>query len=136
MKTFLDQHDDEIHGVLSGFDRIRFRGTLRPLSYVVGLLGFFQFISLLLKQFQAYVNGTSLKLKIATEQLAKSTPAGKVVYLQRPANKAEVIEQLMRKHQIPDDTTGLLAVLSCVEPCDSVGLSEPRYPRRIVRNRD
>jgi hypothetical protein len=29
MQTFLTRHRDEIKGVLSGFDRIRFRGTLR-----------------------------------------------------------------------------------------------------------
>ena len=29
MYQFIRRHQDDIHGVLSGFDRIRFRGTIR-----------------------------------------------------------------------------------------------------------
>jgi hypothetical protein len=37
MKSFLQRHADNILGVLSCFDRARFRGSLRMLSHVPGV---------------------------------------------------------------------------------------------------
>jgi hypothetical protein len=37
MKRFLRMHADQIKGVLCGFDRMRFRGTLRWLAYTQGM---------------------------------------------------------------------------------------------------
>ncbi len=40
MKSFLQRYGSRIHGILHGLDRVRFRGTLRALSYVRGMSGF------------------------------------------------------------------------------------------------
>lgn len=37
MQGFIERHQDRIVGVLSGFDRILFRGTMRALSHVAGM---------------------------------------------------------------------------------------------------
>ena len=37
VKQFLSRHEDRITGVLSGFDRLVFRGTLRHISYTDGM---------------------------------------------------------------------------------------------------
>ena len=39
MQSFLARHESQVKGVLSGFDRVRFRGTLRWLANVRGLRG-------------------------------------------------------------------------------------------------
>ena len=39
MKEFIAKHAEGIAGVLSGFDRLVFRGTLRPISYPEGRKG-------------------------------------------------------------------------------------------------
>ena len=39
MKEFIAKHKEEITRVLSGFDRLVFRGTLRPISYPEGMMG-------------------------------------------------------------------------------------------------
>jgi hypothetical protein len=119
MKDFLREHASLIYGVLSGFDRVRFRGTIRSISYPKGLLGLLWILKVLLKAFKSFVEGTSQKIKRSTEQLAKATPVGRVVYLSGMHDKQEVIEDLMRKHKVADDFTGLIAVLSCVENCSS-----------------
>jgi hypothetical protein len=36
MQRFLQRHSPHIVGVLAGFDRILFRGTLRSISYLAG----------------------------------------------------------------------------------------------------
>ena len=38
MQRFLERHQDRIVGVLSGFDRLLFRGTLRSISYLTGII--------------------------------------------------------------------------------------------------
>jgi len=43
MKTFLRRFGQSIHGVLSGFERIRFRGTQRLLASVAGLSSYLAF---------------------------------------------------------------------------------------------
>jgi hypothetical protein len=118
MQTFVRQHEASIHGVLSGFDRIRFRGTLRSISFADGFFKYLCFLGVLLKAFAALLDGTSRKLKSATERLAKATPVGKVLYLSGMIDKQQVVDDLIRKHRIPDDFTGLIAVLSCVENCN------------------
>jgi len=40
MERFLERHKDHVIGVLSGFDRLLFRGTLLGLSYTVALKKF------------------------------------------------------------------------------------------------
>jgi hypothetical protein len=40
MKGFIQRFADKITGVLSGFDRLVLRGTLRPIAYARGDEGF------------------------------------------------------------------------------------------------
>src|SRR5881398_257159 len=40
MEEFIAKHREEIAGVLSGFDRLIFRGTLRSISYPEGMMGY------------------------------------------------------------------------------------------------
>jgi len=40
MEQFLNRHKDTIYGVISGFDRVLFRGTLRSISHVEGMKAF------------------------------------------------------------------------------------------------
>ena len=40
MKEFIAKHKEEIAGMLSGFDRLVFRGTLRSMSYPEGMMGY------------------------------------------------------------------------------------------------
>jgi len=40
MNEFIARHAERITGVLSGFDRLVFRGMLRPISYPEGMMGY------------------------------------------------------------------------------------------------
>ena len=40
MNPFVLRYADRIVGVLSGFDRLVFRGSLRALAYTAGMLGY------------------------------------------------------------------------------------------------
>jgi len=122
MQTFVRRHEGSIHGVLCGFDRIRFRGTLRSICFAEGLFRYLNFLKVLLVTFKAFFDGTTRKLRSATKELARSTAPGKVVYLSGARDKQEVVNELIRKHGIAESFTGLIAILSCVENCRSFEL--------------
>jgi hypothetical protein len=119
MQSFLARHQPDIQGTISGFDRLRFTGSLRMLSFAQGLANVLSAAGVLLKDFGAYVEGLSQKVKQASEVLARATPAGRVLYLPSSSQSKEDYVRALPK---PDHETetGLVAVLSCVEPCQSV----------------
>ena len=43
MQGFIQRHQEDVIGVLSGFDRLLFRGTLRSINYSDGLDRFLSF---------------------------------------------------------------------------------------------
>jgi hypothetical protein len=69
MRTFLQRHEGQILGVLSGFDRLRFRGTLRMLNNVGGMLAVLGRLGVLLKDFR-----TSVCRRGSPEALAAVVP--------------------------------------------------------------
>src|SRR5262245_41226310 len=81
MQTFVSRHQHQIQGTLSGFDRLRFVGTLRRLSFLDGLASFLAVTGVLLKDFGDYVFQLSQRIKQASERLALTTPSGRVHYL-------------------------------------------------------
>lgn len=118
MQTFLQRHQADIDGVLSGFDRVRFRGTRRAVSFPKGVMGLLWVLQVLLKNLAQFLQGHTKQLKSVTEELAARTPVGQVHYVNSSTqSKEEVVARLVRQHQVPDDFVGLVAVLSCVEPC-------------------
>ncbi len=116
MQTFLARHQPQIQGTISGFDRLRFFGQMRMLSFVDGLAAFLSRAGVLLKHFGEYAEDLSDQIKQASSRIAEATPIGRVHYLESSAvSKEEVVRQL----PLPQGGTGLAAVLICVEPCRS-----------------
>jgi hypothetical protein len=118
MQTFVSRHQHEIQGTLSGFDRLRFVGSLLRLSYVNGLAAFLAATGVLLKDFGAYMTNLSQRIKQAGEQLALETPSRCVHYLASPSQSKEDFVRALPAAEQPGPN-GLIAVLSCVEPCRS-----------------
>ena len=81
MQSFVSRHQHQIQGTLSGFDRLRFVGSLLRLSYLDGLAGFLAVTGVLLKEFGNYMLGLSRRIKHASERLAETTVSGRVHYL-------------------------------------------------------
>ena len=68
MKQFIQRFSDKITGVLSGFDRLILRGSLRPISYPYGMKGFLWLNQVMLKDFGRYVDSVSKQLRTASCQ--------------------------------------------------------------------
>jgi hypothetical protein len=130
MHSFVSRHQHEIQGTLSGFDRLRFVGSLLRLSYVDGLGSFLGFTGVLLKEFGDYMLGLSRRIKQASERLAETTVSGRVHYL---PSSSESKEDFVRALPAPTDPgpSALIAILSSVEPCRSYEIHRNRQTKHL-----
>ncbi len=132
MRQFIQRHQDQMLGVLSGFDRMRFRGTLRLLTNVGGMMGFLSLVGVLLKDFMVYAEGVTKRLRQTTEERAQA--AGRPVrYLPGATRKDELIEKILQEEGLAAD--GLIAVLSTLENCYSYDIYRNRSAKQVQLRR-
>ena len=70
MERFVTRYQDRIAGILTGFDRMRFRGTLRSISHVKGLQFWLNQQHVLLKEFGRYAEQLSAQVTAHAHALA------------------------------------------------------------------
>ena len=130
MQEFIAKHRTEIAGVLSGFDRLVFRGTLRSLSYVDGMQTYLAINKVLLKDFGTQVQQVSEQLKQAS--LAEARKRGRPVeYLASPQTHKEA---RAREIAVQDGVRqGLIGVLTSVELCPSFEIHRDEERKRLHR---
>ena len=116
MERFLQRHQGRVYGVLSGFDRIVFRGTLRSLSFVEGMDRFLSSQRVLYKDFKVFAEGLSKRLKAQAEAIAQKHGRPLRYLESAQISKEELARSIMAKDGIQE---GLVCVLTCVEPCFS-----------------
>jgi len=128
VEQFTKIHADQVNGVLSGFDRVRLRGTLRWLSSVRGLMNYLSLISVLLKDFKKYAQHCTSTVRAATLDLAM-TAGRPVQYMASSATRKETIaREIAARDRIE---SGLICVLTCVEPCYSFEVGPNRERKRL-----
>ena len=65
MQQFIAKFEKDIQGVLSGFDRVLFRGSLRRLTHSLGMKWYLAQNDILCKQYEDHVKAISQKVKKA-----------------------------------------------------------------------
>lgn len=114
MQKFIAKFGHLIQGVISGVDRLVFRGSLRSIQYGHGMMGYLWHKQVLLTEFGKHAEQLTKQIKEASQ-----AEAGR---LQRPVqyltssktDKKALAEQIAIRDRVQD---GLICVLSCVEPC-------------------
>ena len=128
MKNFVQRHGDKILGVLSGFDRIRFRGSLGLFSNVGGLASWLYGAGVLLKDFLPFAEQVTKEIQQSTKRFAQN--AGRpVCYLDRKLNKEEIVQRTLQGEGIADN--GLITVLSTLETCLSFDIFRNRGTHKL-----
>lgn len=70
MERFVTRHRDRIDGILTGFDRMLFRGSLRSICHEQGLKAYLATHHILWKDFGTGVNEISTQLKVHGQTVA------------------------------------------------------------------
>jgi hypothetical protein len=120
MHSFLQKYESKIKGVLSGFDRIRFRGTLRWLASLGGMSSFMSSQHLLLKDFQKTMLGGTDRMRDAGKKLAKEAGRPHEYLTSSNIVKEDFAQEIAQRDNVEE---GLVCVLTCVEPCVSFRVS-------------
>lgn len=116
MKRFLERYAEQVQGALNGFDRMRFRGTLRWLAYTQGMREYMNYAKVLLKDFKEYVEGVTEQVRSSTVRLAEAA-GQKVRYLSSSSiSKEDRAREIASAEGVRE---GLICVFSAVEPCFS-----------------
>lgn len=128
MRSFLSRHAELITGVLSGFDRVVFRGMLRQLSHVSGLMSFLNYRKVLLKEFGEFAQGMTKQIVEQSEAVAEKSGRPFRYLPSSSARKEDVARRLLAEH--PTDV-GLICVLKCVEPCQSFDIHRSAQRKKL-----
>src|SRR4051812_39898162 len=113
MHRFTTKYADRLAGVLSGFDRLVFRGTLRRLSYVAGLKDYLWDRKVRLKDFGAHAQAVTERVKEACEAAARAAKMPLQYLASADTSKEEVARKLAQERGVRQ---GPVCLLTCVEP--------------------
>jgi hypothetical protein len=112
MKGFTTKYAGCLAGVLSGFDRLVFRGTLRRLSFVEGLRAYLWERKVLLKEFGAHAEAITKQVKADCLAAAHAAQIPVRYLPSADTSKEEVARQIANERGI---TAGPVCLLTSVE---------------------
>lgn len=119
MDAFIQRHQKDVIGVVSGFDRMRFRGTLRSICYAEGVDRFLGRVGVRYKEYKAFALGLSERLVEHGRQVAQQ--AGRP-FEYVPSSKEDKQARVQRIAERDGVTEGLVCVLRCLESCLSFSI--------------
>jgi hypothetical protein len=128
MQEFIAKHQEKIAGTLSGFDRLVFRGHLRSIAHPQGMMSYLWTNQVYLKNFGHHVEIVTKRLKEAS--LAEAKACGRPVeYL----NSSQIDKETIARNILARDgvRSGLVCVLSCLEPCWKFEIHRNREKKRL-----
>jgi len=112
--AFVHKHASCIQGVLSGFDRLRLRGSLRQLYGPQVMEAYLNACHILIKDFGQLVERTTKAVKDKARALAEKAGRPFLFVPSSQTSKEDLARKIAARDQITD---GLIAILNCVEPC-------------------
>ena len=121
MDAFIQRHEKDVIGVLSGFDRMRFRGTLRSICYAEGMDRFLGRVNVRYKEFKEFALGLSEGLVAHARQVAQQAGRPFEYVASSHADKQAVAQRIAARDGINE---GLVCVLRCLESCQSFAIRQ------------
>jgi hypothetical protein len=132
MTDILKLLGDKVMGVISGFDRLLFRGLLRCVINPRGLNGYLYRAKVAMTDFEAHAQQVSQRL--IEESLREPRATGcEIRYLPGSRDrKKDIALEIARRDGIRE---GRICVLTCVEPCISFRVRRDRATKTIALER-
>ena len=135
MKQFLEKYGSRIKGILSGWDRLALRGTIRQLANVMTLGCYLNFKGVLLKDFKPWAETMTKKVRTHCEQVADNLNIERRYLRSSSIDKEQLAREIAQERNIE---TGPICMLSVVEPCLAptvVGDRANKLLKLLYRNR-
>lgn len=125
---FVAQHQADVIGVLSGWDRLRFKATLPPLYYPKTMEALLAVKRLLFKDFKDFATGLTERIKAQALKIAHA--AGRPYRYLSSCNirKETLAQEILAQDQVQE---GLIGVFGCVEPCRTYFLRGNRQTKKL-----
>ena len=123
MNSFIQQNQKKVTGILSGFDRLIFKGTLRYLQHTPGMMDFLYSKDILLKDFEPFADKITKEIREASK-IEAEIQGRPIIYI----SSSKVRKDLIAKEIAATDgiKEGLICILTCVEPCKSFEIYKNR----------
>lgn len=128
MYSFVQQHLSSVIGWISGWDRMRLRGTLRLLANVSGMRAFLAYTGRLLKDFGQVALESSRLIRKASLEAAEAAHRP-VVHL--PSAWVDKEQQARQIAQVDGVKEGLICVLTAVESCMSFDIRSNKQAGKL-----
>ena len=110
MHEFIQRHEKDVIGMLSGFDRVRLRGTLRFLANTKGMRAYLWQAKVLLKDFVEYAKGVTEQIREASRELAEAA-GRRLVYVPNSTLRKEALARQIMAADGVEERTHLRAEL-------------------------
>jgi hypothetical protein len=128
MEKFLEACGKRVAGVISGWDRIRFRGTVRWLASERGLNTYMGTTGLLLKDFGKWAERVTASVRAACEAQAQQLDIP-LIYLRSAAVDKEAMARKIACERGVEH--GDICMFSVLEPCESPLVAGNRATKRL-----
>jgi hypothetical protein len=112
--SFLNKFGQGITAILSGFDRLRFRATLRLLFVERGMEAYLNSCNVLIKDFKNLAQAKTAQIKAAAYAAARAAGRPDIFLSSSQISKEEKAREIARQDQIKE---GLIVLFSAKEPC-------------------
>jgi len=126
--VFLSRFEAGITGVLSGFDRLRLRGTLRHLFQPTVMEAYLNACRVLIKDFGTFAQGLTARIKAAAYATAEQAGRPFRYLSSSQTSKEALARQIARQDGL---TSGLIAIFSALENCLSYSVRGDRHTQHI-----
>jgi hypothetical protein len=126
--AFLNRFNQSLTGVLSGFDRLRLRGTLRHLFQPTVMEAYLNACRVLIKDFGTLAQGLTARIKAAAYAAAEQAGRPFRYLSSNQTSKEALARQIAHQDGV---TSGLIVIFSALENCLSYSVRGDRQTKQI-----
>jgi len=117
MDTLLSKFDRYVNSTITGFDRIIFKGMIRPITYSAGIQSFLQHKGVLNKDFKEHMMKQSQIIVTSAESYSQEILGTGITYISSSNTRKEALAHERQKRN--GILEGLIGIYACVESCNT-----------------
>jgi hypothetical protein len=117
MDTLSSKFSTVVKGVITGFDRIVFKGIIMPIMHAAGMESFLVARKVLNKDFKEYAQKQSQAIIESAEKIAMEQRGREVTYIRSLNERKEALAHARQNENGVKE--GLIGVWSCLESCNT-----------------